>query len=255
MNKVKVGKFIAMLRNEHNLTQEQLAEKLNISSYKTISKWECGNALPDIETFEELSKEFNVSLYELSIGEKVEKNKLHLKDIPQYISDKQIKKLKAKTKIKYLLLLILGIISILSIIFTINNYNTTQVYTIESDDENYYVEGNLIHTKKESILTINNISYLGSDKKLMEQQVSNYETYLQIDNNTSIYFNNKNIKNNIVKDIINNTIFSSNDEMTNIINEKKLAIFYFQYTTKDNIHKKISIKLKLTKNYSNDKLI
>ena len=53
--KTTIGKFIASLRNEKNLTQEQLAEKLHISSYKTISKWECGNALPDIETFEELS--------------------------------------------------------------------------------------------------------------------------------------------------------------------------------------------------------
>ena len=56
MNKAKVGKFIAKLRNEKKLTQEQLAEKLNVTSYKTISKWECGT-IPDFETMEKLSKE------------------------------------------------------------------------------------------------------------------------------------------------------------------------------------------------------
>ena len=71
MNKIKTGKFIAKLRNEKNLTQEQLAEKFNIS-YKTVSKWECGT-IPDFETMEKLSKELDTSLYELSIGEKVDK--------------------------------------------------------------------------------------------------------------------------------------------------------------------------------------
>ena len=37
---VKFGKFISTLRKEQNLTQDELAEKLNISSGKTISKWE-----------------------------------------------------------------------------------------------------------------------------------------------------------------------------------------------------------------------
>lgn len=41
MNQEKIGKFIALCRKEQKLTQEELAEKLNIT-YKAVSKWECG---------------------------------------------------------------------------------------------------------------------------------------------------------------------------------------------------------------------
>ena len=41
MNQEKIGKFIATLRKEQNLTQEELAEKLGITA-KAVSKWECG---------------------------------------------------------------------------------------------------------------------------------------------------------------------------------------------------------------------
>ncbi len=41
MNQEKIGKFIAKLRKEKKLTQEELAEKLNVNS-RTISRWETG---------------------------------------------------------------------------------------------------------------------------------------------------------------------------------------------------------------------
>ena len=44
MNQEKIGKFIADCRKEQKLTQEQLAEKLGITS-KAVSKWECGVSL------------------------------------------------------------------------------------------------------------------------------------------------------------------------------------------------------------------
>ena len=59
MDQVKIGKFIAKLRNENNLTQEALGEKLGVTN-KTISRWENGHYLPDIEMLQLLSKEFNV---------------------------------------------------------------------------------------------------------------------------------------------------------------------------------------------------
>lgn len=47
MDQIKIGKFIAERRKSKKLTQKQLAEKLSISD-KTISKWECGNGLPEV---------------------------------------------------------------------------------------------------------------------------------------------------------------------------------------------------------------
>ena len=47
MDQVKIGKFIAQMRKEQNLTQRGLADKLSISD-KTVSKWERGDGTPDI---------------------------------------------------------------------------------------------------------------------------------------------------------------------------------------------------------------
>ena len=47
MDQQKTGQFIAEMRKEQGLTQRALAEKLLISD-KTVSKWECGNGLPEI---------------------------------------------------------------------------------------------------------------------------------------------------------------------------------------------------------------
>lgn len=70
MDQIKIGKFIATLRKEKELTQEQLGEKLGVTN-KTISRWENGNYMPDIEMLSLLSKEFDVSINELISGERL----------------------------------------------------------------------------------------------------------------------------------------------------------------------------------------
>ena len=69
MDQIKTGKFIATLRKEKELTQEQLGEKLGVTN-KTISRWENGNYMPDIEMLSLLSKEFDVNINELISGER-----------------------------------------------------------------------------------------------------------------------------------------------------------------------------------------
>lgn len=70
MDQIKTGKFIATLRKEKELTQEQLGEKLGVTN-KTISRWENGNYMPDIQMLSLLSKEFDVSINELISGERL----------------------------------------------------------------------------------------------------------------------------------------------------------------------------------------
>ncbi len=62
------------LRKEKDISQEQLAEKLNISR-QAISKWESGKAYPDIDNLILLRDIFNVSLDELMVNEKTDKGK------------------------------------------------------------------------------------------------------------------------------------------------------------------------------------
>ena len=71
MDQIKIGKFIAEKRKEVNLTQEQLAEKLNISK-NAVSKWERGLNLPDVSIMQDLCKILNITLNELFIGEKIQ---------------------------------------------------------------------------------------------------------------------------------------------------------------------------------------
>lgn len=59
-----IGQRISQLRKQSNMSQKELAEKLNISN-KTISKWECGNGMPDIESLGRLANVFGITLDEL----------------------------------------------------------------------------------------------------------------------------------------------------------------------------------------------
>lgn len=74
MDLIKIGKFIADCRKKKNLTQMQLAEKLNITD-RAISKWECGRAMPDSSIMLQLCELLEISVNELLTGEKLEMEK------------------------------------------------------------------------------------------------------------------------------------------------------------------------------------
>ncbi len=69
MNQLKIGKFLKELRTEKNLTQEQLAESLNVSR-RTVSRWETGFNLPDLDILVIMSDFYQVDLRELLDGER-----------------------------------------------------------------------------------------------------------------------------------------------------------------------------------------
>ena len=68
MDQIQIGKFIAECRKRNNLTQMQLAEKLNITD-RAISKWENGKGMPDSSIMLDLCKELRISVNELLSGE------------------------------------------------------------------------------------------------------------------------------------------------------------------------------------------
>ena len=70
MNQEKIGKFIAECRKEKNLTQLQLAEKLNISN-RAVSKWETGKSCPDVSIMMELCDILGINVNELLSGERI----------------------------------------------------------------------------------------------------------------------------------------------------------------------------------------
>lgn len=70
MDLVKIGKFIAELRKEYKLTQEQLGEKIGVTN-KTVSRWENGNYLPPVDILLAISQLFNVSINEILCGKRL----------------------------------------------------------------------------------------------------------------------------------------------------------------------------------------
>ena len=71
MDQIKIGKFISECRKKNNLTQMQLAEKLNITD-RAVSKWENGKAMPDSSIMLDLCNELKISVNELLIGEMID---------------------------------------------------------------------------------------------------------------------------------------------------------------------------------------
>ncbi len=70
MDQVKIGKFIAECRKKKNLTQMQLAEKLNITD-RAVSKWETGKSMPDSSIMCELCDALGITVNDLLCGEVV----------------------------------------------------------------------------------------------------------------------------------------------------------------------------------------
>jgi len=70
MNQEKIGKFISGIRKDKKLTQEQLADKLGVST-NAVSKWERGLCLMDMSLLKPLSEILGVSVNEILSGEKI----------------------------------------------------------------------------------------------------------------------------------------------------------------------------------------
>lgn len=70
MDTKKIGLFLAQLRKEQGLTQEQLGEKLGVTN-KTVSRWETGTYLPPVECLQLLSSLYGITINEILSGERL----------------------------------------------------------------------------------------------------------------------------------------------------------------------------------------
>lgn len=64
MNTIIISRYLQFLRKSHNYTQDGLAEKLGITR-QSVSKWETGTALPDIETLLQLSRLYDITINDI----------------------------------------------------------------------------------------------------------------------------------------------------------------------------------------------
>lgn len=78
----QIGSFIAVLRKSMGLSQQEIADKLNVSN-KTISRWETGESLPDILAIPALAEIFGVTADEILTGERVRSEHLPINQTEQ----------------------------------------------------------------------------------------------------------------------------------------------------------------------------
>ena len=82
----KIGRKIAELRKANNMTQMELADKLDIS-FQAVSNWERGNTMPDVSKLPELAELFHVSIDELLNGEGALVEAVLSNTVDQYIEE------------------------------------------------------------------------------------------------------------------------------------------------------------------------
>ena len=113
MDQIKIGKFVAERRKDVNLTQAQLAEKLNITD-RAVSKWERGKSMPDSSVMLELCDILKITVNDLLNGEVV-----IVDNYSKELENKLIEMVKHKEEADRRLLkmeIVLGIVAVLPLV-------------------------------------------------------------------------------------------------------------------------------------------
>jgi len=128
MDIVKIGKFLQMLRKENGLTQEQLAERMGVSR-RTVSRWETGSNMPDMDILMELSDLYTVDLREILNGErKSEHMNEELKETVLQVADYNNEE-KARLLQRMHWLFIVGLIGFITfLVITLFGLDNTKTY-------------------------------------------------------------------------------------------------------------------------------
>ena len=113
MDQIKIGRFIAERRKMVNLTQAQLAEKLNITD-RAVSKWETGRSLPDSSIMLELCGILNIGVNDLLCGEVVVTMENNNQKNEQLLLD-MAKELEQKNKIVWRNMWIILVVSMIAL--------------------------------------------------------------------------------------------------------------------------------------------
>ena len=120
MDAKKFGTFIATLRKENNMTQVELAQKLQVTD-KAVSKWERGLGFPDINTIEPLADALGVSVLEIMRSERIAETEITQDTASAALTDIfELAKLQRKAERKSIFKIAGGVAACLFLIFLID---------------------------------------------------------------------------------------------------------------------------------------
>lgn len=131
MDQKKTGEFLKELRTKKQMTQEQAAEKFNVSS-RTVSRWETGRNMPDISLLTEIADFYDVDVREIIEGErKSEMMDKEIKDVADKMADYAHNEKGKLLRVIQVISIIGVIISFLSIILQTVGYNKPENLSVE----------------------------------------------------------------------------------------------------------------------------
>lgn len=259
MDLIKVGKLIAKLRKEKGMTQDELADKFEITG-KSVSKWERGINAPDISILKSLSEELGISIEELLSGELNTGDNLNNGDIMIDSIKYYNNLIKHKNSIKVLFLIII-LVFVFSLVFTINNYNKFSIYSIISDDSRMTLDGYIIFNQSEKIMVLNDIAFTsGTEGTQNDLKAKNVNLKLMSGNKVIFYIYSKNDFGfeylSFILSTISANVTDKNDNNQSIISKKDLKNMYLVIEYDDIYEKTNDIKLKIKTNqeFSNNRL-
>ena len=121
MDAKKFGAYIATLRKEKNMTQVDLAKKLQVTD-KAVSKWERGLGFPDINSIEPLADALGVSVLEIMRSEKIESEQVAQDTVSTALTDTfALVKLQRKAERKSILKIGICVAALLLAVFLIDS--------------------------------------------------------------------------------------------------------------------------------------
>ena len=123
MNQERIGKFIAQLRKEKKMTQQELANLLGVTD-RAISKWENGRGMPDISLLEPLAKILGININELIRGERIKKEKTEKFDENIKMTLQEIEARDKKIRILYTILFTVSMLLIYAFYFLLESIST-----------------------------------------------------------------------------------------------------------------------------------
>ena len=170
----KIGACLKDLRKEKGLTQEQLAEQFNISQ-RTVSRWETGSVMPDLDVLLQLADFYEVDLRALLNGERVDEKmtqetKETVRQVVKYNNAKHKVWKKIFAGICIVLSVVLAALCLLTFLF---------VYAV--------------HARREKVVQAMNNPYISSDFTGWKEIALEQETILKIPDEWSLILHNDEI--------------------------------------------------------------
>lgn len=228
------------IRKKRDITQKELADLIGVSD-RTISKWENGSTVPDLETIKKLCNELGIFPDSIVKSEKNYKDRLQ-----------DFKRMVGKF-LNYILknIFLIGfiVVFILLLAYFINNYNTIRIYNLTYESENItFEDGYFFKTKVLNIITINNINL---EKINYEPTSTKIELYTYLNGDKHVIYESNSLNNIYIEESKSYSDLLTKDVIENIKNNLYIKV----YTTDiDNNNYSYESKLILKQKLNNNKL-